>query len=75
MTYHPNWQAKLDGEVAGTVMLSPGYVGVRAPPGDHVLEMSYSPPAWTRLLAWAGLGFLGLVAAADARRRALERRR
>jgi len=75
MTYHPNWQAKLDGDVARTVMLSPGYVGVRAPPGDHVLEMTYSPPTWTRLLPWAGLGFLGLVAAADARRRALDRRR
>jgi len=69
MTYHPNWTAELDGEAVDTVMLSPGYIGVQAPPGDHALTMTYHSPGWTRGLPWLGLGFLGLVALADARRR------
>jgi hypothetical protein len=67
-SYHPNWQAELDGEPADTVMLSPGYLGVRAAPGEHVIEMTYRTPGWTRTLPWMGLGFLALVALADLRR-------
>ena len=69
MAFHPNWRAVLDGEAAETVMLTPGYAGVRAPPGDHLLEMTYRPSGWTGVLPWAGLGFLVLVGIADARRR------
>ena len=75
MAFHPNWRAALDGETAETVMLTPGYIGVRAPPGDHVLEMTYVPPRWTGVLAWAGLAFLALVAVADLRRRAKDHTR
>jgi hypothetical protein len=67
MTYHPNWKAALDGQAADTVMLSPGYIAVRAPPGDHLLEVTYSPPTWTRVLLWLGLGFLVIVAVVEAR--------
>jgi hypothetical protein len=75
MSYHPNWQAMLDGRRVPTVMLSPGYLGIEAPPGDHAVEMTYRSPAWTRTLPWAGLAFLALVAGADARRRARGRLR
>jgi MFS family permease len=69
MSYHPNWRAELDDEPAGTTMLAPGYVGVRAAPGEHRLVMTYRPPSWNRALLWAGLAFLVLVAIADRRRR------
>ena len=75
MSYHPNWQAMLDGRRVPTVMLSPGYLGIEAPSGDHAVEMTYRSPAWTRTLPWAGLAFLALVAGADARRRARGRLR
>lgn len=69
MTYHPNWQAELDGVAVATVMLAPGYVGIRAAAGEHTVTMTYRPPSWTRALMWAGIAFLALVAAADLRRR------
>jgi hypothetical protein len=74
MCYHPNWQASLDGRPVPTVMLSPGYLGIRAPAGEHAVEMIYRSPAWTRALPWVGLAFLVLVAIADARRGADRRR-
>jgi hypothetical protein len=69
MTFHPNWRATLDGAPAPTVMLSPGYVGVRAPPGEHTIEMEYVSPGWTRALRWAGPALLLLLALGDRRRR------
>jgi hypothetical protein len=65
MSYHPNWRAELDGAPVETVMLSPGYVGVRAAPGEHTLVMTYRPPPWNRALLWAGLACLVLVAIAE----------
>jgi len=69
MSYHPNWRAELDGEPAGTVMLAPGYAGVRAAPGEHTLVMTYRPPPWNRALLWTGLACLILIAVADRWRR------
>jgi hypothetical protein len=69
MTYHPNWRAELDGSAVDTLMLAPGYVGVRAPSGDHVLDLRYRPPRWNVLLLSAGLVVLLLVAVLDVRRR------
>ncbi len=74
MTYHPNWHAELDGMAVETMMLSPGYVGIRAPAGEHTVTMTYRPPRWTRVLMWAGIAFLALVAAVDLWRRAVARR-
>lgn len=68
MSYHPNWRAELDGETVDTVMLAPGYVGVRAAPGEHTLVMTYRPPSWNRVLLWTGLAFLVLLAVAERRR-------
>jgi putative exporter of polyketide antibiotics len=50
-------------------MLSPGYVGIPAPAGEQTVTMTYRSPRWTRLLMWAGIACLALVAAADLRRR------
>lgn len=67
MSYHPHWRAELDGVAVETMMLSPGYVGIAAPPGEHTVTFRYRPPQWTRTLAWAGLVLLGLLAIAERR--------
>lgn len=54
MTYHPNWQATVDGAVKPVVMLTPGFMGVAVPRGRHAVEMHYAPgPAKAFLLALA----------------------
>ena len=62
MSYHPNWHATLDGRVVETMMLAPGYIGVRAGRGAHVIRMTYQSPAWTHALLFAGLTLLLSVA-------------
>lgn len=57
-TYHPDWHAELDGKREQTMLLSPGFVGVRVPSGSHRLRMIYEP----RLLKMALL-LLGPAAA------------
>jgi hypothetical protein len=75
MTFHPNWHARIDGRPAPIAMLSPGYVGIAASPGEHAIEMDYVSPGWTRALRWAGPLLLALVLAADLRRGARSRAR
>lgn len=69
MGWHPNWHAYVDGTRQPTVMLSPGYVGVRLDPGTHRLELRYEPGPEKLLLALAGILavlFLTLTPAAAA---------
>jgi hypothetical protein len=65
MGFHPHWQARIGGLPARTLLLSPGYVGVPAPAGEHELVMTYAPPEWTSWLRWTGLLILVLVATAE----------
>jgi len=55
MTWHPNWRALVDGSVTPTVMLTPGFIGIAVAPGEHRIEMIYSPGVmkWVLLLAGA----------------------
>jgi hypothetical protein len=57
-TYHPNWRAELDGKRVATMLLSPGFVGVRVPEGDHRLYIAYKS-GWLKIL----LLFVGIIAA------------
>ena len=41
--YHPNWRATVDGAEVETVMLMPGFTGVRVAPGAHEVRLEYSP--------------------------------
>lgn len=41
MTYHPRWQARVDGATRTPVMLTPGFIGVPLTRGRHVIEMEY----------------------------------
>ena len=65
-TYHPNWHATVDGAETGTFMLSPSYIGISLPPGDHFVTLQYrSTPMKMPLVA---LGLVVLVVLAAARR-------
>jgi Bacterial membrane protein YfhO len=55
MTWHPNWQARVDGARVPTVMLSPGFIGVAVPPGSHKVTMHYQGSVWRLWLALAGV--------------------
>ncbi len=69
-SWHPGWQARLDGASAQVAMLVPGLVGVPVPPGAHRVEVAWpvSPGrgAWaagiTALYAvaagWLGIGWV-----------------
>ena len=46
MTFHPGWQASVDGKRRTTRMLSPGFVGLEMDPGNHEVEMRYVADRW-----------------------------
>jgi hypothetical protein len=61
VTYHPNWVVTVDDVPATTFMVSPSYIGVDLPAGQHFVAAEYrSTPAKTPLLL---VGALGLLAA------------
>ena len=48
-TYHPNWQAELDGKKVSTMLLSPGFIGIPVPEGTHALRITYKS-GWLKLI-------------------------
>jgi hypothetical protein len=58
-TYHPGWQAYVDGVRTATMTLTPGLLGIEVPAGVHHLELHYRS-GWLKaillalgaLLAW-----------------------
>lgn len=54
-TWHPNWRALVDGQPVLTVMLSPGFVGVPVPVGQHQVSLRYQPEKWQPILAGSGI--------------------
>ncbi len=42
MSYFSGWKAAIDGAETETVDVTPGFVGLWAPPGGHILELEYS---------------------------------
>lgn len=63
-TWHPRWRARVDGEIAPTSHLTPGFVAVRVPRGEHEVAFAYEPGGLKlALLLGAGLALmLGIVA-------------
>lgn len=43
MTYHPNWQAKLDGKDVTIYPIFPFFMALSSEPGDHEVEFIYKP--------------------------------
>jgi hypothetical protein len=65
-SFHPNWQITIDGRPAGSFMLSPSFIGVSVPAGDHFVTVEYrSTPIKMPLV---GVGALALLVLALARR-------
>jgi hypothetical protein len=61
VTYHRNWAVTVDGAPAATFMLSPSYLGVELPAGQHFIAAEYrSTPTKAPLLL---IGVLGLLSA------------
>ena len=49
-TYHPNWEASVDGATANTVMLMPGFVGVELKPGIQEVRIEYQSQTFRSVL-------------------------
>jgi len=63
VTYHPNWHVTVDGRDADTFMVSPSFVGVSLPAGDHFVTAEYrSTPVKAPLLALAVLALVAMIA-------------
>ena len=41
-TYVPGWNAWVDGRAVPTMLLTPGFVGVEVPAGQHYVRFKYS---------------------------------
>jgi hypothetical protein len=67
MTYHPNWRATVDGRPASTAMLSPGFLGVHVPAGQHALELSYQGSAWKLGMAFGGVLGIAVIGVVERR--------
>ena len=70
-TYHPNWQATVDGVKTDTVMLMPSFVGVQLPPGAHKVRIEYRSSRLRIILLSLGLITLPLIAMGEKRATAL----
>ena len=64
-TFHPGWQATLDGQEVETAMLAPSFVGVAVGPGSHRAVLRYRPWPLRGPLGVAGLAVFLLVAVAE----------
>ncbi len=55
-TYDPRWRVKVDGRIASTYMVVPGFVAVTVAPGAHAVVFQYVPYAtYAPLLGIGGL--------------------
>ncbi len=60
VSWEPGWRLRIDGEPAPTPFrVNWAFVGLRAPPGVHRLELDYRPAGWR----WGLVAFWGALAA------------
>ena len=50
VTPHPFWEARVDGESRDFYTLSPAFMGLELPPGEHDVVFTFATPAWQKLL-------------------------
>jgi 6-pyruvoyl-tetrahydropterin synthase-like protein len=63
VTYHPNWHVTVDGHDADTFMVSPSFVGISLPAGDHFVIAEYrSTPMKTPLFVLAVVALAAMLA-------------
>ena len=66
VSYHPYWEARVDGQPHATLHLGPNMLGLRLPPGRHEVEFRYRNPSYQKAL-FIGALLLGLLCALPAR--------
>jgi hypothetical protein len=72
VTWHPGWSATIDGAPAPVRRVSPDFLAIDVPLGEHRVRFVFARPAWTWALLWADLALvLGLVGWSVWRKRAL----
>jgi hypothetical protein len=69
--WHPGWRAILDDQPASLQRTDYALLGLEVPPGDHRVQLSFTPPAWQLGVgvSLAGLTLLAGLAVAVVRRR------
>ena len=66
-SYFPGWRAWVDGQPAPLVQANGLFRAVPVPPGEHLIEERYEPPAVAlglQMSVWAACGGLAVVAGA-----------
>jgi len=58
MTYHPNWQVKINGQTAEKFMVFPSFMAVKIPPGRQQVSFEYQPDPRKLPLLLLGIGSL-----------------
>ena len=61
MTYHPNWQVKINGQLAKKFMVFPSFMAVKLSPGRQEISFEYRPDSRKLPLILLGIGFLGIL--------------
>jgi len=61
-TYHPFWEARVDGKKTEVIMLSPALMGLEVERGKHKIVFSYQIKGYKyALMVFSFLGFVGLI--------------
>jgi hypothetical protein len=66
VAYHPFWEARVDGLPAATLMLTPAFLGLDLPAGEHRVSFRFRNPPYQKLLllvtalAWLAAGVWSL---------------
>ncbi len=66
VAHHPFWTVEVDGEAAPLLALTPSFLGVRLPPGEHRVTFRFRNPGYQKALllatalAWLGAGLFVL---------------
>jgi hypothetical protein len=50
VTYHPYWEALVDGQPTGVHPVIPGFMAIALRPGAHDVRFTYRPPVWKKAL-------------------------
>lgn len=61
MTYHPNWQVKLNNTPTEKIMVFPSFMAVKAPPGNNQISFEYRPSPRKLPLLLIGIASLGFL--------------
>jgi hypothetical protein len=60
--WYPGWRATVDGQPSPVLRANYAFRAVRLGPGQHQVQLTFSPASWTAGLAVSGLTALALIA-------------